>query len=210
MIGSEDTTSVPSTRVTDASTRSFVSPRDQVHWYPVYVSYRRELTVKQALDDRHVENFLPMQERFERQGRKIVKLQEPAVHNLIFVYASQNTITDLKMFCRDCAPMQYMTVRARTADQASTVITVSRQKMEQFMAAMRIDDDQNRRTLLPYDETLYGHEGRAIRFVRGPFAGIEGTIKRIRKNRSLIITLQHVGVLCITIDRASDIEFLDE
>ena len=49
-----------------------------------------------------------------------------------------------------------------------------------------------------------------IRFLRGPFQGIEGTIKRIRSNRHLVIALPHVGVLVITIPSSRDIEFIEE
>ena len=183
--------------------------RDAILWYPMYVSYRRELSVKKALDDKQIENYVPMKEIVERKNKKIVSRIEPAIHNLIFVYSSMNILSALKMFNPDCTPMQYMTIKARTADQASTVITIDEASMQQFIKAMEIPDAQNRRTLLPYDEALYGKEGRRIRFIRGDFEGIEGTIKRINKNRSLIITLKHVGVLVITIDRATDIEFLD-
>ena len=175
----------------------------------MYVSYRRELTVKQALDDKQIENYIPMREVVERKNKKIVQRLEPAIHNMIFVYSCINTLSELKMFNADCAAMQYMTFKPRTSDQASTIITIDEAHMRQFMKAMEIPDDQNRRTLLPYDEALYGKEGRRIRFIRGDFEGIEGTIKRVNKNRSLIITLKHVGVLVITIDHAADIEFLD-
>lgn len=182
--------------------------RDALHWYPMYVSYRRELSVKKALDEKEIENFVPMHEVVERRNKKIVTRVEPAIHNLIFVYSSMNVLSALKMFNPDCAPMQYMTVKARTQEQTSTVITVDPVRMEHFMRAMSVKDDRNRRALIPYEETLYGKEGRRIRFVRGDFEGIEGTIKRINHNRSLIISLKYVGVLVITIDHAADIEFL--
>ena len=193
----------------DPLTMSGPIPRDEIRWFPMYVSYRRELTVKQALDGEHIENYIPMKQVLERKDKQIVRSMEPIIHNMIFVYSCINTLSHLKMFCPDCAPMQYMTFKARTLEQSTTIITVEEARMRQFMKAMEIPDDQNRRTLLPYDEALYGKEGRRIRFIRGDFEGIEGTIKRVNKNRSLIITLKHVGVLVITIDHAADIEFLD-
>lgn len=185
------------------------SLRDAYRWYPMYVSYRRELLVKKALDDQQVRNFLPMVETFERKDKKVVRRLLPAIHNLLFVYATRNMIRYLKMFNPACAPLQYMSIKPRTADQVPVVISVDEQRMEQFMKAMEVRDGQNRRTLLPYDEALYGKEGRKIKFIKGDFEGIEGTIKRIKNNRSLIITLKHVGVLVITIDHATDIEFID-
>lgn len=175
----------------------------------MYVSYRRELSVKKVLDEKEIKNYVPMHEVTERKDRRIVKRLEPAVHNLIFVYSSINVLTELKMFDAGCAPMQYMTFKTQSTSQPSVIITVDSAKMEQFMKAMEVNDDKNRRMVIPYEETLFGKEGRRVRFVKGDFEGVEGTIKRVNKNRSVIITLKYVGVLVITIDHATDIEFLD-
>ena len=193
----------------DPLTMSGPIPRDEIRWFPMYVSYRRELTVKQALDGEHIENYIPMKQVLERKDKQIVRSMEPIIHNMIFVYSCINTLSQLKMFNPDCAPMQYMTFKARTLEQSTTIITVEEARMRQFMKAMEVLDEKNRRSLVPYDDAIFGNEGRRIKFVRGDFEGIEGTIKRINKNRSLIIALKHVGVLVITIDHATDIEFLD-
>lgn len=105
--------------------------------------------------------------------------------------------------------MQYMSFRSTITSKSSTVITVPTARMEAFMKAMAVPDPNQRRTLLPYDEMLFGKEGRRIRFKCGDFEGVEGTVRRVNKNRSLVITLQYVGVLVIAIDHADDIEFLD-
>jgi len=175
----------------------------------MYVSYRRELSVKKALDAKEIENYIPMREVVERQHKKIVTRLEPAIHNLIFINSTMNIISSLKMYNAECTPLQYMISRARNDDQPSTVITVEDAKMRQFIKAMEIEDVGNRRQFVPYDQLLFGKEGRRIRFVHGTFEGIEGTIKRINNNRSLLIILKEIGALVITIDHASDIEFLD-
>ena len=188
---------------------SMLNNRNELHWYPMYVSYRRELSVKKALDEKEIKNYVPMHQVIERKERRIVKKTEPAIHNLIFVYSSINVLTELKMFNASCAPMQYMTFKTQNTNQPSVIITVDPAKMEQFMKAMEVNDEKNRRTVVPYEDALFGKEGRRVRFIKGDFEGIEGTIKRVNKNRSVIITLKYVGVLVITIDHATDIEFLD-
>lgn len=190
------------TRVADAGTRSFT-----LSWYPMYVSYCQELKVKEALDNESVKCFLPMANKTFRVGKKIVHRDEPAIHNLIFVYSHRDQLRSLKMFNRDCAYMQFMTIRPRTDQQSSVVITIPDRQMQQFIHAMGVDDPDSQRTYLPYTDFL-GREGQRIRFVRGPFAGVEGTIKRIRNNRHLVITLPHVGALAISIPSVSDIEIL--
>lgn len=210
------------TRVTDPGTRSFASSTPQpqtssiLHhpsdigpqaWYPMYVTYARELDVQEALNKAGVENFLPMEHIVMRVGKKIVEREQPAIHNLIFLHSDRTQIRELKMFNRGCAPLQYMTVKPRTPDQPSVVITIPERQMLNFMRAMQVDDPSHRRTFVPYTDFL-GQEGREVRFVSGGFAGIEGTIKRVNNNRSVVIALPHVGCLVIPIDHITDIQFL--
>ena len=206
---------VSSTCVTDAGTHSYVSPpkppisnlKPQTFWFPMYVTYSRELLVRDALNKEGVKNFLPMEEVTERVGKKIVHSLQPMVHNLIFVYSDRAQLRDLKMFNRDCVHMQFMTIKPRNDEQASVVITIPERQMHNFIRAMEVNDPDHQRSFVPYTDFL-GKEGRTVRFVAGPFEGIEGTIKRVNKNRSVVISLPHVGCLLIPIPRITDLQFL--
>ena len=176
---------VSSTCVTDAGTRSFA----QTSWFPMYVTYSRELLVRDALNKEGVHSLQPM------------------VHNLIFVYSDRAQLRDLKMFNRDCVHMQFMTIKPRNDEQASVVITIPERQMHNFIRAMEVNDPDHQRSFVPYTDFL-GKEGRTVRFVAGPFEGIEGTIKRVNKNRSVVISLPHVGCLLIPIPRITDLQFL--
>ena len=219
---------VSSTCVTDAGTRSYVSPpkppisnlqpplelcslatrgTQETSWFPMYVTYSRELLVRDALNKEGVKNFLPMEEVTERVGKKIVHSLQPMVHNLIFVYSDRAQLRDLKMFNRDCVHMQFMTIKPRNDEQASVVITIPERQMHNFIRAMEVNDPDHQRSFVPYTDFL-GKEGRTVRFVAGPFEGIEGTIKRVNKNRSVVISLPHVGCLLIPIPRITDLQFL--
>ena len=144
----------------------------------------------------------------ERIGKKLVHSLQPLIHNLIFVYSDRAQLRELKMFNRDCVHMQFMTIKPRNDEQASVVITIPERQMEQFMRAMGIDDELGQRRFLPYTDFL-GREGQRVRFLRGPFQGIEGTIKRINRNRHLVIALPPIGALAITITSSSDLELID-
>ena len=57
-----------------------------MHWFPMRITYHREMKIKALLDEFGIENFLPMHwEVIETKtgGRKRMLL--PAIHNLIFV-----------------------------------------------------------------------------------------------------------------------------
>ena len=56
-----------------------------LNWYPLRITYSRELALKKYLDSKQIENFIPMRyEYIVRNERKIRKLV-PAIHNLVFV-----------------------------------------------------------------------------------------------------------------------------
>ena len=188
------------TCVPDAGTRSYA-------WFPMYVTYSREIQVRDALDKQGVKNFLPMERVTERVGKKLVHTMQPLIHNLIFVYSNRTQLRELKMFNRNCTHMQFMTIKPRNDEQSSVVITIPERQMEQFMRAMGVDDAFGQRSFIPYTDFL-GKEGRTVRFVAGPFEGIEGTIKRVNKNRSVVISLPHVGCLLIPIPRITDLQFI--
>ena len=202
MMSSVNEISVKATCVTDAGTRSCA-----LAWYPMYVSYCKELKVKEALEKEGVTCYVPMIGKTERVGKKILRTEEPIVHNLICVYSNRDQLRNLKMFNRECSYMQFMSIRPRSDEQASVVITVPERQMNQFMRAMGVDDPNGQRTYLHYTDYL-GREGQRVRFVRGSFEGIEGTIKRIKNNRQLVIALPHVGALAISIQSISDLEII--
>ena len=67
-----------------------------VRWYAMSAIYRSELKVKDYLDSRGIECYVPMTEVVRlRRGRK-VKEKVPAVCNLIFVHSDSQTINNVK------------------------------------------------------------------------------------------------------------------
>ena len=61
---------------------------EKKHWYAMRVTYSREVKMKENLEQRGIECFIPM--RYHTRvirGRK-VKILKPVIHNLLFAYAS--------------------------------------------------------------------------------------------------------------------------
>ena len=59
--------------------------KDEVCWFPMRVTYNRELTVKKELDALGIENFVPMHYELREKDGARKRVLVPAVHNLIFV-----------------------------------------------------------------------------------------------------------------------------
>lgn len=168
--------------------------RNTTRWFPMRVTYNREMKVKAELDRLDIENFIPMQYKIvdTREGRK--RMLQPAIHNLIFVHATQNQLTTLKQTRKALEPLRYMR-RTNTANRLGEIIWVSDRQMENFMLVARKEDDSI--IYLDYDQ-LAGKEGRRVTIIEGPFAGVEGTIERIQRNRRVVVKLEGVAAVAIT------------
>ena len=214
--------------VEDASTRSFcldvewpvldghvsreLPPNDPhstgYKWSPMYVMYRQEMKVDQVLKANSFKTFIPMEEKStRRKGVDTVKMV-PAIHNLIFVYSTRERISWMKMHNEECTKMQYMSFH-NFSDGSSHVITVPEKQMENIITAATIDAPEGLRSYIdtPLDIDP-ANPGRMIEFVNGPFNGVTGIIKRVNKNRVMLIELPMYKSIQIKISSANDINYL--
>ena len=66
-------------------------------WFPMRVTYQREMKVKAELDRLEIENFVPMRYKMVDDGSEIPRRDlVPAINNLIFVRSTQERISGLK------------------------------------------------------------------------------------------------------------------
>lgn len=162
------------------------------------VTYNRELKVKAALDQLGIENFLPM--RYElvegpRGGRLLKRV--PAIHNLLFIHSDEDTLTTLKRTRQDLSPLRYMTRPVPVSGDVELkreIIRVPDRQMEDFMRVASIDDD--RVMFLDYNDFV-ASPGRRVKVTEGFFAGVEGTVKRIKNNRHVVVQIEGVAAVAI-------------
>jgi len=216
------------TRVEDASTRSFSPnakppitataharqlPPDALdgsdyQWYPMYVKYRQELKVQKVLTDHLFKTFIPMEERRVRRHGTDAVLFVPAIHNMIFVYSSKERITWMKMHNEECTKMQYMSFR-NTTDGTSNIITVPEAQMRNIITAATIADPDGLRSYIDTPpQPVLARPDRMIQFVSGPFKGVIGIIRRVNKNRVMLIELPQYKSIQIKISSSLDIDYL--
>ena len=73
---------------------------DPKTWFPMRVTYQREMKVKAELDRLGIENFVPMRYKVvESQNDGDTELRRvlvPAINNLIFVRSTQERVSELK------------------------------------------------------------------------------------------------------------------
>lgn len=161
----------------------------------MYCTYGSELKVKAELDRLKVENYLPMAcMQVEQDGEKRREMV-PAIHNLIFVHESQQEITRLKMFNKKCTAMQYMIHRPSVVSDRSEIIVVPDVQMDNFIRVTSVMSDDL--VYLKYTDFL-DKVSQRVRVIEGNFAGAEGVIKRIKKDRVVVVLVKGVAAVAIT------------
>ena len=190
-------TSIQTYETTEGSVQKHGVPllRSEVAWYPMRVTYGREVKVKEALDNLGIENFLPMHYELVDPGDgNKRRMLVPAIHNLIFVHDSREDITRLKTTKREFQPLRYITKRfAESIDD--NILTVPDGQMQNFIRVASVQDDS-----VMFLETgdYINKIGQRVQITEGYFAGVEGVVKRIKKNKHVVVQLEGLAAVAIT------------
>ncbi len=165
-------------------------------WYPLRVTYNRELKVKADLDALGVTNFVPMQYRREERNGRMVKRLVPSVHNLIFVKMTPSKMTEYNK--TTALPIRYIMNR-----ETRRPITVPEQEMENFI---RVAGTYEEKLVYLNPDPGDFAKGERVRVIGGPFAGTEGIFIRVKGDRRVLINIPGVVAVASTFIHPSMIE----
>ena len=169
---------------------------DPKTWFPMRVTYQREMKVKAELDRLGIENFVPMRYKVvERQNDGDTELRRvlvPAINNLIFVRSTQERLSELKQTNEVLEPLRYM--MDRTASLEHAIMMVADREMENFMrVASRTDDS----VMFLDNETVVGKEGKRVEIMGGAFEGVTGVIRRVKRCKRVVVELEGIASVAI-------------
>ena len=140
-----------------------------LNWYPLRITYSRELALKNYLDSKQIENFIPMRyEYIVRNECKIRKLV-PAIHNLVFVRSTRKQLEEIKEAKVAILPIRYI-----MDCETQQPITIPDVQMRSF-----IDPT-----------TINLKRGQRVRITGGVFEGVEGEFVRIKDDRRVVVVIQ--------------------
>lgn len=169
---------------------------DQLHWYPMRITYarrKRAYDVNNELRNKGYETYLYVQEPpINDSGRMMINENAP-VYGLVFVHAMKIQLKLLKRYDPTCHIMQFMGVRPRDVTQSTRIIWVPDRQMENFISAATCLDPLSQRIPLTYTDFI-DKQDRRVRILSGPFAGIEGEVKRIQRNRIVVALIREAKV----------------
>ena len=145
--------------------------QDELHWFPMRVTYSREMMVKSFLDELGVESFIPMHYESVEGKHPRCRVLKPAVRYMMRpLYDGKDQLI------------------------GHDVMTVPDKQMEDFMRVASVADD---RVFFMENLNFVGKPGQRVKVVEGDFAGVEGVIKRIKKNKCVVVQIEHVAAVAI-------------
>lgn len=162
-------------------------------WYPMRVTYSREMKVKAELDRLEIVNFVPMTYKLVcSDNGKLHRELVPAINNLIFVRSTQGRISELKTSNEVLEPLRYM--MDHTAEKAHEIMTVPDRQMENFMRVASMTDDS---VMFLDENTIVGKEGKRVKIMGGMFEGVEGVIRRVKRCKRVVVALDGIASVAI-------------
>lgn len=160
-------------------------------WFPMRVTYQREMKVKAELDRLGIESFIPMMYKLV-DGDMPQQELVPAISNLIFVRSTQERISGLKSSNKTLEPLRYMI--DQTAQQPHTIMTVPDRQMQNFMrVASRTDDS----VMFLDEDCVVGKEGKHVIITGGAFEGVTGVIRRVKRCKRVVVEIEGVTSVAI-------------
>ena len=160
------------------------------------VTYQREMKVKAELDRLGIENFVPMRYRIAESlndGKTELRRElVPTINNLIFVRSTQELVSELKQKNEELEPLRYL--MDRTASREHAIMTVADRDMANFMWVASVTDDS---VMFLDEETVVGKEGKRVEIMGGPFVGVTGVIRRVKRCKRVCVEIEGVASVAI-------------
>ena len=170
------------------------------HWYPVRVTYSRELKVRDILQASGHECFVPMTLKTEEKNGVKVGRTVPAVNNLCFVKAARPELDE------DLARLGLRSFTSYIWNRSTREpLVVPDKAMDDFI---KVSESNYKDIDYLYEVNSKLREGRMVRVKRGPFAGIEGRVVRVRRSRRIMVELPGIFAVATGYIPEEDLELV--
>lgn len=141
-------------------------------WYAAKVFFNRVAEVSKVCEEMEVKNYIP----------------SDVITSLAFFYCTESELFDIQKEL-------YQRIHVYTRLDSRDPMPIPQREMDLFIMVTSSGD--NNLLFLGDDKPEY-HQGDRVRVTEGPFKGAEGHIKRIKKDRRLIITIPGIAAVATT------------
>ena len=170
---------------------------NELHWYALKVFYNRVVYLKSLLDPEGVESYVPLHTVEQYDKGRLKYEEKQLIPSLMFVRCRQEWLEAFKR--RYPEDFMYYT-EAETRRPGA----ISDEEMRSFILVTSADAGRNVK-YFGADAPDY-HTGDRVRVIEGLYKGAEGYIKRIKKDRKLIVSVTGVAVVAVSYIHPSFLE----
>jgi len=155
------------------------------HWYAVYTSANHEKRVALQLGQRSVEHFLPLYDSQRRWKDRRVQLQLPLFPGYVFIHLA----------LRDRLQVLQIPGVAKLVGFNGTPTALAPEEIETLRRGLQGG--------LRAEPHPFLTVGRRVRIIAGPFAGLEGILKRKKSNLRVVVSLELIQrAVAVDVDAA--------
>ncbi len=173
--------------------------KQDIVWFAMRATYRRLMMAKRYLDEKMVENYVPMcSVVVVKNGRKTKELI-PAISDLIFVHTTPQMLDTITSNVSYLIP-----IRDLTKPKKNPVVVKDRD-MEQFI---KITQNSAERIVYVNTESVNLSRGTKVRIIAGEFEGYEGILAKVKGIRDKRVTVTIAGVATVAMASISA-EFIE-
>lgn len=154
-------------------------------WYALKVFYNRVFPLRDICAKDSCETYVPMQVEETVERGRIRYREKQLVPSLLFVKCSPKWLKDLHR--KDQVP--FMIYHGAGSNEPKAIPEL---EMQMFIMVTSTKDKD---LLFLGGDRAQWHQGDRVRVTDGVFKGAEGIIKRIKKDRRLVVTVNGVAAV---------------
>lgn len=159
------------------------------HWYALKVFYNRVVYLKSLLEPEGVETYIPLHTVEQFDTGRLTYVEKQLIPSLMFVRCSLEWLENFKR--EHNGDFMYYTEAGSNHPGP-----IPDEEMRSFILVTSADAGRNVR-YFGADAPEY-HTGDRVRVTDGIYKGAEGYIKRIKKDRKLIVSVTGVAVVAVS------------
>ena len=179
-------------------TSKLIEPSPEgLHWYALKVFYNRVVYVKTLFEHEGMETYVPVHTVEQFDGGRLTYVEKQLIPSLLFVRCGEQWLCDFKRSHNEDF-MYYAEPESRQPG------AIRDEEMRSFILVTSADAGRNVK-YFGADAPEY-HIGDRVRVTDGIYKGAEGYIKRIKKDRKLIVSVTGVAVVAVSYIHPSYLE----
>lgn len=156
----------------------------QLNWYALKVFYNKVFEVEQILFEHNVENYIPTEVITVMKNGVFYDKKRPVVNSLMFLRTSPENLTSLLR-----GPLYNRALVYRTPDRQKPAIIPDR---DFYVFRLVTSSGETGLEYFCDEQMIHLSSGDKVRVIDGPFIGTEGYVKRIRRDRRVLVVINGI------------------